>query len=223
MVTIFKPHEVLKLIKPYLPKNPVIIEAGAFNGNDTKRLAAFWPDANIHTFEPVPELFQKMTQNTKNLPNVYRYQLALSDKNGSAPLYLAQKPQKPGIISQASSLHKPKERLKWSDMQFLNTIMVETITLDTWVQQNSIDSVDFLWLDLQGHELPVLQAAPKLLQNIKVIYTEVGFIEAYENQQPYAIIKSWLEQNGFTEIGCDFDDQKKWFFGNVIFVQYLTH
>lgn len=45
-------------IAQFLPPNPIIIEAGAHIGRDTKKMARQWPNAHIHAFEPVPALFE---------------------------------------------------------------------------------------------------------------------------------------------------------------------
>ncbi len=219
MPIIFKPHQSLEFVKNYLPAHPVIVEAGAFNGSETRRLAAMWPQGTIHSFEPVPEIFTQLVENMKIIPSVSCYQLALSSKTGTASFYVSEKPSKPGIASQAGSLHAPKQRLALSPIIFPRTIQVDTITLDDWAAQYHVDHIDFLWLDMQGHELSVLQAAPEMIKTVKVIHTEVNFIEAYEGQPDYTAVKKWLEENGFQEIGRDFEDQTTRFFGNVVFVK----
>jgi FkbM family methyltransferase len=219
MIAIFKPHQAIENIKPYLPENPVIIEAGAFNGNDTQKLAAAWPRGIIHAFEPVPELFEQLKKNTAHLPNVICYPLALSDHDGTATFHVAEKPHKPNIPTQAGSLHKPKERLAVSPIIFPRTTTVQTITLDSWAQHYNIKQVDFLWLDTQGHELAIIQAAPHTRELVTAVYAEVGFIEAYEQQQTYLSVKSWFEAHGFYEAGRDFQNEEQWFFGNVLFVK----
>jgi FkbM family methyltransferase len=216
---IFKPHQVFKLIKPYLPDNPIIIEAGAFHGTDTVRLAQTWPKGTIYAFEPVPELYAQLVATTKPYANIHCYHQALSNKNGTALFYVSEKPGRPGTPSQAGSLLPPKERLHHSPLQFPYTIQVNTITLDTWGHQNNIDHIDFAWLDMQGHELAVLQAATTLFATMKVIYIEVGFIEGYAGQPTYPIVKQWLEQKRFSEIGRDFINTTDWFFGNCLFVR----
>ena len=50
-------------IKQFLPKNPVIVEAGAHIGRDTLKMHAIWPQATIHAFEPVPPLFKQLKKN----------------------------------------------------------------------------------------------------------------------------------------------------------------
>jgi precorrin-6B methylase 2 len=36
----------------YLPANPVIIEAGAYDGSNTRDFCRFWPECQVYAFEP---------------------------------------------------------------------------------------------------------------------------------------------------------------------------
>jgi FkbM family methyltransferase len=221
-MNIIKKSQLLPYIQQFLPTNPIIVEAGAFNGNDTKKLATFWPQGSIHAFEPVPAIFAILEAATHNFPNVYRYPYALSSSNGHATFYISEKPTQPNQPFQAGSLHKPTGRLSRSPVRYPNTITVPTITLDSWAEQHSINHIDFLWLDVQGHVLPILQAAQHMLVTMKLLYLEVEFIEAYEHQSLYQEIKTWLEAQGFMEIARDFENQESWFYGNVLFRRMTT-
>ncbi|MCL5875923.1 MAG: FkbM family methyltransferase [Candidatus Dependentiae bacterium] len=216
---IIKKYELLPLIKHYLSDKPTIVEAGAFNGSDTKKLAAFWPEATIHTFEPVPEIFTLLEENTRQIPTIHRYPVALSNTIEKQRFYVSQKPSRPERPFQAGSLHEPHERLQHSDAIYPTTITVQTTTLDAWSHENNVQQVDFLWLDAQGHELAIAQGAPQILKTVQVIYTEVHFIHAYKEQPLYEELKSWIESQGFTMIAKDFTDQQTWFFGNALFVR----
>jgi len=143
----------------------------------------------------------------------------LSDKIGTATFYVSEKPEKPGIPSQAGSLLAPKERLEYSSMQFPSTIKVSTITLDAWAQQETVTRIDFAWLDMQGTELAVLQASPNMLSTMKAIVCEVGFKENYAGQPSYQTILDFLAKNGFEPIARDFENTSNWFFGNVLVVR----
>lgn len=217
MIT-FKPHQALEHIKPYLPSNPIIVEAGAYKGKETIKLATM-AQSTVHAFEPVPEIFEQLKTNTAQLPNVHCYPIALSDTTGITTMHLSEHPDRPGITSQGNSLLRPKERLTLSPLIFPKTMQVPTITLDDWAQQNAIDQIDLLWLDLQGHELATMQSSPKLLSTVKVILTEVEFAQAYEGQPQYPEVRTWLESQGFIMIGKDFPDNPTWFFGNAVFIK----
>lgn len=208
--------DLLPYIKSLLPDNPIILEAGAFDGKDTQRLSNTWPLGTIHSFEPVPEIFELLQQSTKELSNVACYPLALSDTSGFQEFYVAEHPKKPGKPCQAGSLKKPSERLAWSPIIYPKTLMVPTTTLDNWAQQQAICRIDFAWLDLQGNELTVLKGSPNILKNITIILMEVNFINAYEGQSSYTQTLSWLESQGFTVIAQDFAETGSWFFGNIL-------
>jgi len=216
---IITPDNFLPLLKQHLPDNPVIIEAGAFNGKDTKKLSQYFPTGIIHAFEPVPEIFKELTLQTENIPNILRYQVALSTQTGSTTFYLAEHPKKPGKICQAGTLLKPKERLAKSPITYPREISVPTITLDAWSKKYDINRINFMWLDLQGHELAVLQASPTILKTVQLIYIEVNFIQAYENQPCYDEINAWMAFNGFSPIARDFESTYEWFFGNVLYAR----
>ncbi len=216
---IFNSHKTIEILQQFLPANPTIIEAGAYDGRDTKKMVAQWPHCTIHAFEPLPEIYERLEKNTAHLPQVNRYPVALSDHDGSALFYVSEHPTKPGIASQAGSLHAPKDRLDYSPLIFPRTAQVKTITLDTWANENQIQSIDLLWLDTQGHELAILQSAPKMLQNIKVILAEVAFIDSYEAMPRYEEVVAWMTTHGFEHVGRDFADMTKSFFGNALFVR----
>ncbi|MFI4963693.1 MAG: hypothetical protein ACHP6H_07560, partial [Legionellales bacterium] len=70
-------HQVLPLVHSQLSPTATIIEAGAFDGRDTLLIAQQFPQATIHAFEPVPEIFELLTKNTAHVPNIHRHPYAL--------------------------------------------------------------------------------------------------------------------------------------------------
>jgi FkbM family methyltransferase len=216
---IFNPHKTIETVKQFLPDNPVIVEAGAFDGNDTNKMALQWPAGTVHAFEPVPEIYERLLSNTSRFTNIRYYPLALSDNNGTALFHISERPSRPGIASQAGSLHKPKQRLSKSPLIFPRTTTVPTITLDEWTANNAVSAIDLLWLDTQGHELAILQAAPSMISHIRVILAEVSFIESYEGQPQYEEVVAWITNHGFDYVGRDFADTTTTFFGNALFVR----
>lgn len=216
---IFKPHQSCSIIKEFLPPNPIIVEAGAFTGKDTLRMAHTWPAGIIHTFEPVAELYTQLCTNTAHMTHVHTYPFALDNKSGKALFYISEKPEKPGRPSQANSLRAPKERLHHSPLTFNKTINIPTITLKDWADQYCINTIDMLWLDTQGHEQSIIEGAVTLLPTVQVIFTEVSFIEAYTGQLTFNNFTQWLKPLGFQLIGKDFSTTTDWFFGNALYVR----
>ncbi len=219
MIIIKKYQELIDCVIPYLSPCPIIVEAGAFNGADTLRLANSFTNAQIHAFEPLPDAYTRLVNATHHLSSITTYPVALGNRSGTQLFYVSEKPGKPGIPTQAGSLLKPYKRLALSPITFPTTIEVPTLTLDDWADQHHITSIDFLWLDMQGYELPMLQAAPRMLATVRAIYTEVGFCEAYAGQPTYQVVTAWLQGQGFTAIARDFQTETEHFFGNVLFVR----
>lgn|SRR3990167_11033729 len=217
-------EEILSVICEFLPDNPTIVEAGAYDGSETVMMAKKIPDAKIYSFEPVPELYRKLNTKANSYKNINTYQLALADFNGKTKFHTSEESDAPGVVSQSSSILKPKDHLIYSSTCFKNTIEVSAVTLDTWAKSNNIDHIDFLWLDMQGYELNTLKASPEILKTVKVIFTEVEFVEAYAGQSLYQEIKSWLESQGFKMVARNFDEPivkinaGNWF-GDALFIR----
>jgi len=185
-------------ITPYLPASPIIIEAGAHIGRDTVRMSQLWPHAQIHAFEPVASLYQFLLQRTVECPNVTCYNSALSDHNGSEILNVSS-----GASTAVSSFYEPHIYTQERPHVFFEKVSVPTSTIDTWSETNNIARVDFMWLDMQGAELKVMQAAPRILSTVKALVIEASLTERFKGIPLYPHLRTWLIQQGFTIIQED--------------------
>ena len=211
--------QIIALAKKYLPSNPIIIEAGAYDGLDSLKLSNSWPQASIYIFEPIPELFGSILNNVKHHQNIIPFDCALGENNGETSFYISSFKESPTVASHSSSLLAPKEHITYAPhVVFNKEIKVPVTTLDTWAERNNISHADFLWLDLQGSELPVMKKSPKIMKTVKVLLVEVEMVEAYKNQALAGEVKQWLEGEGFALIAKDFDETKDWC-GNYLFVR----
>ena len=71
---------------------------------------------------------------------------------------------------------------------------VNTIRIDDIAE---IDDVDFLKIDVQGAELPVLQNATRAMSSALVVQVEVEFLELYQGQPMFADVDIFLRAQGF--------------------------
>jgi FkbM family methyltransferase len=215
------PEDGLGIIASYLPKNPIILEAGAFDGAHSELLGQSWPKGTIYAFEPAPDRYLELVKRIKCKRNIYPYPFALSDKAGLATFYLSHNDYDLSHTSMSSSLLPPKEHLAYApEVLFDKQIQVFCTTIDEWAEAIGLDHVDFMWLDMQGGELAALKSSPKILKTVKVISTEVESVEAYEGQPLLYEVKSWLESQGFTMIAgtVDFKKTPNWF-ADLLFVR----
>jgi FkbM family methyltransferase len=207
-------HSIPKYaLKKYIPHNPVIIDCGAHVGADSIELVKMFPKAVVHCFEPVPEIYRNLKYNTRKFGNISCYNLALSNKTGTAGMYVSS-----GSSDASSSLLEPTgHKEDHPDVYFKNHIEVETMTLDDWAEKNNITSVDFLWLDMQGFEYQMMQASSKILPTVKLIHTEVSMRETYAQSLIYADLRRWLESRGYSVVAEAIPEGSD--MGNVLFVK----
>ena len=170
-----------------------ILDVGSNIGEWTRMARELHPDAEIHTFEVVPETYRKflvnLTLDDKIVPNGF----GLSDTCGTLPMKWRKD-------HDAVSSHLAKlaiENAEWRDGI--------VFTGDQYIKSRSIDYVDFLKIDTEGAEGMVLKGFSESLKNAKigVIQFEYGMaailskfllVDAYELLQPYGFYLGRLHQ-----------------------------
>jgi FkbM family methyltransferase len=182
---------IYQFIKENLNHNSILFEVGSHFGMDTVEFLS--TTKNIHCFEPDPrniKMFKKL-----NLP-IKLNEIALSNIDGDMEFYLSSGnvyesvygPTHQDIVnnndwSSSSSLKKPKNHLNETPwVKFNSVINVPTKRLDTYCKENNISKIDFIWMDVQGAELDVINGMGNFIKNIKYIYTEYSDKELYESQ-----------------------------------------
>jgi FkbM family methyltransferase len=199
-------------IKKFLPNNPVMIDCGANDGSDSIELALRC-GGEVHAFEPLENIFNQLKIKTANYAAIHCYQLALSDCDGTGSFYVSE-----GGSEASSSMLEPKEHLTdHPDVLFNQRVPVPMLTLDSWAKKNSIKKIDLLWLDMQGFEMNMLQAAGDILNTVTVIHTEVSTKETYKGVVQYTAYRHYLESLGFKVIVEAIP--AGWDMGNVLFVR----
>jgi len=185
-------------ITQYLPSNPIILEAGAHDGTDTLRMASFWPEANIHAFEPVPGAYNELlARATKHPARIHCHPLGLGPSKGKMRMHVSGDGSAGSC--QSSSLLPPSKSHtdEYSFVSFGKQIDVEVTSIDEWAQERGIDRVDFMRLDMQGYEIEALKGAERTLKTTSAIQIEVSHIQLYQGAPLYAEVKDWMAGRGF--------------------------
>lgn len=182
----------------FLPYNPIIVEAGAFNGAETCRAAKIWPYGRIIAFEPNPHAFEQLEKKVKEelLTNVELHSLALNTYDGIARLNVCHgmKGADPSFGYASSLLPLTKEMEVYCKGP---QIIVPCTILDDWCGENEVDHIDLLRLELEGLELQVLQNSPRILKNTKMIYVKTMMHPYRVWMTQYSELKSFLEKSNF--------------------------
>jgi len=161
---------------------------------DTVEFREIFPKAIIHTFEPEPSNFNKLVKRTKGL-GIHCHQIALGSINDKSRFFVSAGHSH----EDSSSLKKPTGHLTvFPQIKFKKVIEVSVRRLEDFLDTNSIDHVDFLWMDTQGTELEILKNTGKVLDSVKAIHIEVSLTELYENSPLYDEVRQFLEEKGFS-------------------------
>jgi FkbM family methyltransferase len=147
----------------------VILDVGANAGIYSLAALASQRNAIIHAFEPTPEIAARLraTANLNGLGNLHVHELAVSSCNGYATLrrFRGEFGANEGMNFISQDKAEPGDDL------------VKTICLDQFSEYNSIDRIDLLKLDIQGHEHAALSGAECLIRagRIGTIFMELNW------------------------------------------------
>ena len=174
-----------------------LIDIGALPIENSKprfyKIIEYFPSSEIIGFEIEKEVCDQM--NFKAAKGTRYFPFALGENNEKRKLYITENPM-------CTSLYKPNENLAnlYHELQYMNLkkeTEIETITLDSFVDEHSIDVIDFIKIDVQGAELDILKGSKKLLNNVLKIECEVEFIPLYHDQPLFGDIAKFLSQYNF--------------------------
>ncbi|HVM87590.1 MAG TPA: FkbM family methyltransferase [Puia sp.] len=178
-----------------LKKNAkIIFDVGANRGDVSEKYFQLFPSAKIYAFEPFPECFENLQQRFESIRNINCVQMAISSKKEAKDFFVNRS-------ADTNSLYKSNSIGLSSDklVENVSTIQVNCISIDEFCEENNIQNIDILKMDIQGGELNALKGAVKLLkdQRIKLIYSEVFFVEQYIAQPLFEDISFFLRDFGY--------------------------
>jgi FkbM family methyltransferase len=177
----------------------VIVEVGANYGNDT---AHFVGNKNneVWAFEPTPELIDHLTERFKGDSNFHLIGKAVDIEETTKVFNIAG-----GGDWGCSSLYEFADDIheKWEgrpDFQVTHTVEVQTIRLDTFVVENKIDKIDYLWVDAQGNDFKVLKSLGDKIGIVVKGKCEGAYtVDLYKTEENRVEdIVDWLKSKGFT-------------------------
>ena len=143
----------------------VVLDIGANAGEYSLAIANHSASSVVYAFEPSEIAFAELCINLKDYSNVFPINLALGSKNKEIKLFADVKGSK-----MSSFL---KRDLKNDGNNFIESEMVEMVTLDFWSKQEKI-TPDYIKIDVEGAELEVLHGAIKTLEKVIAVQFEFG-------------------------------------------------
>lgn len=142
-------------------KNPVVFDIGAHRGSWSKGiLERFNSKCQIYQFEPSKHNLTFLREIKSS--SIILIEKAVSNQEGVTTFYSTE------AASDTSSLYERRESIFKKHNYEAET--VELTTIDKVVSDLNLSRVDFVKMDIEGHELAALQGAKISLQN-KIIQT----------------------------------------------------
>jgi FkbM family methyltransferase len=177
-----------------------VVELGARDCAESADFSSRLPHARIYSFECNPATLPVCRRVAAGLPNVTLVEKAVTDRNGKVSFYpidqsetaTTWKDGNPGASSLLVASGKyPVETYVQRE------IKVEATTLSSYMDEAGLESIDLLWMDIQGAELMALRGLGSHLRDVKVVISEVEFFEIYRGQPLFRDIRAALRAAGF--------------------------
>jgi FkbM family methyltransferase len=129
-----------------------VLDVGANVGQSALRYAEHFPEASIHSFEPVDATFRKLVNNTREMRNITPHKLAMGAETGRALISLHPNSQHNSLL--AKDTRSSEE--------------IEVTSIDEFCGKRGIGTVDFLKIDTEGFEFEVLRGAQGMLSGRRI-------------------------------------------------------
>lgn len=177
-----------------LPKD-TIVDIGGHIGSFSIWAAKQAFKGKVFTFEPNLENFKLLKENKEinNVSNLQIYNTAVSDKVGN--------------ISFFNSDHQSMGHSMY-EHELPNKTTVDATTLEEILKSNKIEKVNFLKIDAEGAEYPILlNANVNLLNKVDKIFIE--YHDYLNHGKTYQDIEQHLKSHGFeVELGANIFQRK---------------
>ena len=159
---------VNRLVKP----NDFVLDIGANIGYYTILFSKLvGKNGKVFAFEPTKDYYNVLKSNLKanNITNCESFQIGFSDKDEQLKIFLGQ---------HSASIYEI------GDQKQIQSELINLMALNTFVLNNNIKKIDFIKIDVDGHEPRILEGAWESLEKFNPIilleishlhYLEAGF------------------------------------------------
>jgi FkbM family methyltransferase len=157
------------LLKKILLQGAVVVDVGANIGVYSEFLSRCVGSTGlVHSFEPSPDNFRRLSAATRHLSNVRLTQAAVGERSGECKLYISDK------------LNVDHRAYK-ADGDSRRAVPIHMVALDDYFKSGQ--RVDLVKMDIQGYELHALRGAQRVLQenpdiNVLLEFWPAGLAQA---------------------------------------------
>jgi FkbM family methyltransferase len=154
-------------------KHITVFDVGGNDGTYAKMIATAFPYSQVYSFEPIPETQELFIKTNKNLNNIKLFKLALDENIGTKRINFDKK----NPVSGHNSFYEDVFTIFLEKKEDLENIEIITNTIDNFCRENLVHELDFLKIDTEGNEYPILKGAKKMIEEKKIAVIQFEFGE----------------------------------------------
>lgn len=166
----------ISIILENIPHNGILFDIGANTGVITDYVTKSKPDVKAWLFEPVEEYSDYCKDKFSNDPNIHVENIALSDVNGWC------------------KVNKDGSNLGFNQIEPVEHSDIITQTLSTYCWNHRIRYIDFIKIDVEGHECQVLRGMLRFLDGNDrrpMILCEIGWYPESESEMFDLLVREY--------------------------------
>jgi FkbM family methyltransferase len=166
-----------------------IFDIGANVGKKSKLYRRLFPQAKIHSFEPLPSCFEKLDRwASKQQGQVQTYNLALGSRPDTMTIHFDRShPGGSTLLDLPSDHHDDYADVK-----------VRVETLDSIADGLSIEDNIFVKIDVEGFDMDVMRGGMNLLQRASAVIVEAPLVDAPTERPMFADYVNLLGALGYS-------------------------
>lgn len=175
-----------------------VLDVGANIGQTAAQFSFWHPGAKIYCVEPVRQNFEELKINTARIPGVECFQVGLGEAPGSAEM----------LLSGPSSTYRVTTGATQGGAR-TESVPIETV--DQLCARLAIESLSYLKIDTEGHDLKVLKGAAEMLRGSRIDFIEVeaGMNPHNDLHVPLEQLKAFAEQHDYLLFGL-YEQRHDW-------------
>jgi FkbM family methyltransferase len=180
-------------------ENPIdlVLDVGANTGTFAKDLRAIGYGGTIHSFEPVPDVYQELAKNASGDPNWHVYPVGLGSREGRLTIDISANNGESSSFLKMDSRHIEVA----PHSQIIKSAEVDILTVDGFLKNSGLTGkCSLLKIDTQGYESEVLAGATDSLRNFDFLHLEMSLVPLYINQALIHDVLAFCYRFGFTAI-----------------------
>lgn len=181
-----------------------IYDIGANKGTWTRECVKYFPNATYYLFEPQVNLNKDVEINLKDFKNYHLFNVGVGNANNEINFTIHER-------DDSCSFSFTEDEAKKNGFK---QIKLPVVKLETFVNENKLESPTILKIDAEGLDLEVLEGAGQLINDIEVILIEVGILNKNIVNSALNVL-TYLDDKGFrlfdiTDINRPFNNRALW-------------